>query len=218
MEQVVAALLLFTSVAMGQVVQPPPGVPGVVVLTGVVQPDLLPSTCNQGTHTIDCSSVRLQSSNVDLDALIGRNVRLRGIDVGVECPVYEVLDFSPPPVELTLCGSPVPGCGLRLRSTPGALSQHWLLASGFSGFMPVDTIAGSFMLGTPFLIVGTELSGSVEGIAFDFTLPETVSLTGITLFLQSARRDVGPVGPVQFSNPICFTILGPSPPCVAPDC
>ena len=189
-----------------------------VTISGVLQPDLLPSICLQGTHTLECTTVRLQSNSLDLDAFVGQNVRISGHDVGVECVVYEVTAVSPPPVTLAFCGNPVPGCDVRFRSAPGALSQHLLFVSPFQDVLPVSPFIGTFLLGTPFLLVGDELTGNAEGAAFDFTLPNTTALTGVTVFAQSVRRDVGPVSEWQLSNAVCFTILGPSPPCFLPDC
>ena len=189
-----------------------------VTISGVIQPDLLPSICQQGTHTFECTNVRLQSGSIDLSALVGQNVRVTGHDVGVECVVYEVTAVQPAPVTLGMCGNPVPGCDIRFRSQPGALSQHMLFASALPDQLPVSPFIGTFLLGAPFLTIGNQMTGHAQGAAFDFTLPPTVALTGVKVYVQSARRDVGPVGEWQLSNAVCFTILGPSPPCFLPDC
>lgn len=203
----VFALLLGASPAQAQ-----------VTLSGVIQPDLLPSICQQGTHTMECTGVRLQSGSIDLGSFVGQNVRVTGHDVGVECVVYEVTAVQPAPVTLAMCGNPVPGCDIRFRSQPGALSQHMLFASAVPDLAPVSPYVGSFLLGAPFLTIGNEFVGGIDGAAFDFTLPASTALTGVDIHVQSARRDVGPIGEWRLSNAVCFTILGPSPPCFLPDC
>ena len=52
----------------------------------------------------------------------------------------------------------------------------------------------------------------------NLVLPADLSLTGVSLWFQGARQDIGPVGPLQATNAVCFTILGPSPPCISPGC
>ncbi len=90
-------------------------------------------------------------------------------------------------------------------------------------FLPLNLVKGTFFLGEPNLLLATaDGAFPPAGAAFDFVLPPDVSLTGLDVYMQSARRDVGldpaAPGPFQFSNLICFTILGPSPPCHLPNC
>jgi hypothetical protein len=193
--------------------------------TGVVVPasDVGGSVCvANASHAMACNGglFFLTSSSLDLDAFLGQNVKLTMSLVSPGCPLYEVTAVdTTPPATLTLCGTAGGlGCPFRLRSGPGALSEHWVLASAGPGFVPLGVNKGAFLLELPFLIVGHAVAGGVEGPAFDFVMPDDPSLIGLHVFAQSARRDVGPVGPIQFGNAVCWEILGYTLLCHDLDC
>lgn len=50
------------------------------------------------------------------------------------------------------------------------------------------------------------------------TVPSTPNIVGLEIWLQGARRDVGPVGPVSLTNAICLTVTPPLPPCAPINC
>ena len=107
---------------------------------------------------------------------------------------------------------------MRFRVGPtGVIGQWWLWFSPSPGFLPIDPVTGTLLLGSPIFFLGSGLTFG-GGATKDITLPADTSLTGLNLWMQGARRDVGPIGPIQLTNSVCFTILGPSPPCVLPDC
>lgn len=236
----VLSSLLFVSLAASplaaQVIEPPVGAPVEAAFTGVVQPAFAPtpgelelSICAPPSHTLECSAGTffVSSSTLDLDAYIGQNVKLYGTQL-FECPTFDIHTVeSPPPATLAICGTGVSGCPVRLRSGPGGLATHWVFASLASGFFPLSPVKGSFMLSPPFFQVAMGFSNSFgPGPAFDFTVPPAPFLTGLTIYFQAARREVGittPSGltqpPVQFSNVVCLPVLGFSGLlCVPADC
>jgi hypothetical protein len=127
---------------------------------------------------------------------------------------------DPPDATLTSCGTAGLGCEIRLRAGPGGLSQHTLFVSPVPGFLPVSVDKGSLLLGQPFVLLLTSPAAHhpPEGFAVEFMLPMAPVLVGIPIHLQSIRRDVGPVGPIRFSNAACLTIVGVPIHCIAPDC
>jgi hypothetical protein len=214
------SVLLFTAVAAAQIVAPP-----VVSFTGVVKSwefDSQGIICAPPTHTLECSEgiFGIQSNTIDLDLYIGVNVKLTAQGVSESCPLFEVLAVDAPQATLTVCGTPGLGCTMRLRSGPGGLSQHMLLVSAAPGLFSSSVAKGSLLLSPPFITLATSPAGfhPPEGYAFDFELPMDFSLVGIPIYVQAIRRDVGPVGPIRFSNAVCFAILGVPIHCIQPDC
>ena len=175
------------------------------------------------THQLEVpeDTVFLWSNKVDLDALLGQNVRLHGL-LNTECGVVTVDSFeSPPPATLTLCGTPAMGCPVRLRSGPGGLTQHWLFVAPGGAFVPLNPEKGSLLLGEPLLLIGMSGAGQFGdlGAAFDFNLPSSPVLVGVPIHFQAASRKVGPIGPVHFSNAVLLEIFGPSGIlCIEPSC
>jgi hypothetical protein len=213
-------VLLCSSVATAQIVEPP-----VVSFTGVVKPWEFESAqiiCAPPTHTIECSEgiFGLQSNTLDLDQYLGQNVKLIGQGVGKGCPLFEIFAVETPEATLTQCGTNGLGCEMRLRAGPGGLSQHALLVATAPGFFSSSIEKGSLLLGQPFFLLATSPAGfhPPEGYAFDFTVPFDPSIVGIPIFLQTIRRDVGPVGPIRFANAVCLTIVGVPIHCITPDC
>jgi hypothetical protein len=214
------AVFLFSSVASAQIIAPP-----VVSFTGVVKTwefDTAQIICAPPTHALECSETifGLVSSTIDLDQYIGQNVKLTAQAVDKGCPLFEVSAVEPPETTLTLCGTAGLGCEIRLRAGPGGLSQHLLLVSTAPGFYSSNPAKGTLLLGQPFFTLATSpiAHHPPAGYAFDFVLPVDFSLVGIPIYFQTIRRDVGPVGPIRFSNAVCFTILGIPITCDTPDC
>jgi hypothetical protein len=49
-------------------------------------------------------------------------------------------------------------------------------------------------------------------------IPNTASVAGVQVWLQGARQDIGPVGPIQFTNVQRITIAPFMPPCGGTSC
>jgi hypothetical protein len=193
--------------------------------TGVVEPAFSPGPpiiCAPPTHQLKCSGgvFFLQSDTIDLDDYIGQNVKLVGTAVDKGCPLIEITEvISPPPATLELCGTTAIGCPVRLVSAPGNISQHIIWFSGGPGLFSLSVQKGSLLLAMPFFELVSVAGGfGAEGAAFDFHMPTDSNLIGVDLWLQNARRDVGPIGPLSMGNAICFSILPAHVPCVLPDC
>lgn len=211
-----AALVLSAEVAAAQ-----------ITFTGFIEPATLASFCQEETHFLTCtgpspgfpSGVLLKSSAVDLDKFVGKNTKFTAIERGVECTIYDVIDaVTPPPATLVVCGNPVPGCPMRFRVGPsGVIGQYWLFFSTGPAFLPQTMFEGTILIASPATLLA---SGQTFGptAAVDVTVPPNVSLTGMSFWFQGARQDIGPVGPIQLTNAVCLTVLGPSPPCFLPDC
>jgi len=194
-----------------------------VCVTGTVQQASGPSICGQPfTHEIDCSKVMLRSSAVNLNQFLGKTVELIGFDVGVTCPIIDVQQVLPAPATLIRCGSPTAGCPVKLKVCPVGIGQWWLFLSFAPGFAPLGCsnpsggIHGTFLLGGPVFVIGSG-AGTMCGETL-LNIPLNNSLVGLQVFFQGARRNVGPIGPLQLTNPECFTIGPPSPACVLPNC
>ena len=189
-----------------------------VGITGVVEPVPGPTTCLQGTHQLACTGVLLQSDAVDLDALVGQDVKLLGSDVGVECVVLDVAAAGVPPATLEMCGTPSGGCPIRIKVCPGGLSQYWLFVSPTSGYLPLAPERGTWLLGEPSFLVAQGF-GAGTCHQLDLTMPVTPLLVGAPLWMQAGRREVGPIGPISLTNAICVIIYPVGGvPCVVPDC
>lgn len=198
-----------------------------IVFTGVLEKAQLASFCQEETHYVTCTSpspgvptgVLVKSSTLELEKYEGKVARFTAQPRGVECTIYDITDAQlPPPTWLDLCGNPVPGCPMRARVQPtGVIGQWFLWVSTSPTFLPLDPVTGTWMLGFPFYFLGAGGTAGADA-AFDFTLPPNPNLTGVSLYFQGAFRDIGPVGPLQLTDPRCFTILGPSPPCFLPNC
>lgn len=222
MLRVLAAVLVFASVVSAQIVAPQP-----IRFTGVVEPVLDPGAlgilCEPPNYQLACAdgTFFLTSSTLDLSAYLGVNARFTATNV-TGCPLWDVSAAEvPPPTSLQICGTPEGlGCPVRLRSSPGGISQHALFLSLSPGLQPVNLNVGSLLLGEPLLLVATVAGAMpVEGAAFDFTIPGDPDLIGISFYWQAASRQVGPiVGPLQLGNAICFTPIGFTIFCAQPTC
>ena len=77
---------------------------------------------------------------------------------------------------------------------------------------------GAFLLSDPFIVIGPVAASGAAGAVFDFNVPTDLSLLGVEFFIQNARRDIGPVGPIQLGNVICIEIVGFTFTCHEPTC
>lgn len=196
--------------------QPVP-VPNVGV-TGVVQPSGGPTICLTGTHRIECTPIILQSNSVDLTQYEGQLVKLLGNQTGLTCPQINVTAVVTPPSTLLWCGSPTPGCPLKFKVCPGGISQYWLFLGLAPGYKPLDPGKGSWLLGNPFLLFASGSGGAGPCNEVTVTVPNIPSIVGLDVWLQGARRNVGPVGPITLTNAICFKVTPPLPPCSVTNC
>lgn len=201
---------------------PPVPAQGPVCVTGRVVP-VGPTICQQGeTHMLECARVFLRSSSVNLARYNGQIVRIEGRDIGLLCTVLDVNRVTPAPATLIRCGSPSPGCPIKLKVCPGAIGRWWLFGSFRPGFRPVDCQGmrffadGSLLLGVPGV---TLVSGMPLGTCGELTIniPADPALTGLQAWFQGVRQDIGPVGPLQLTNAECVTLL-PMRPCSVPNC
>ena len=209
---VVACLAAFAS---AQVIGPEVGV------TGVVMPTPGPLGCGPATHMLMCTQVFLAGDVALLQSLVGKNVKLFGHEEllpGATCTLIEVESVAdPPPATLDWCGSATPGCDLRFVICPGGLSQYWLWVAAGNGYHALAPAKGSWLLGDPAFLVATGIGGAAC-LDLDVKVPVDPGILGVTLYLQAARRDIGPIGPAQLTNSICLTIQPSTMPCVPPGC
>ena len=197
--------------------------PPEVAFTGVVQPfdGVIIAICAPPSHELECSdgTFFLTSSTLDLGAWVGKNVKLYGRSVSDKCPLYDIHKVEePPPATLALCGTGGLGCPIRLRSGPGGVTQNALWVSLKPGLVPLNPVKGSFLLAEPFFLIGVKAGDFPDGAAFDLTLPPDPVLTGVTLYFQSARRNLAVGGPLHLANARCLEIVGFVFVCHDPDC
>jgi hypothetical protein len=205
-------LLVLAPMAAAQPTTPPD-----VGITGVVNPVTGSVICTDASHGLDCTKVTLTSSNIDLSLLQGQLVKLYGNQTGAACPLIDVTGVQAPPSTLEWCGSPTPGCVLKFKVCPGGLSEFWLFAALEPGYLPLHPDKGTWLLGNPFFMIAQGFGGAAcHELAV--IVPPIPILAGLDVWLQGARRDVGPVGPITLTNAICLTITGPLPGCIAPGC
>lgn len=96
-------------------------------------------------------------------------------------------------------------------------TQFWLFASLSPGYKPLSPSKGTWLLGDPFFLLAQGLGGGICH-ELSFVVPPVPVIIGLDVWLQGARRDVGPVGPITLTNAVCLTITGPGAPCVSPGC
>ena len=193
-----------------------------ICVTGVLEPSGF-TICMQGeTHHLADTPVFLRSNTINLNAFLGQNVRVEGTDIGLLCRVLDVTSATPAGATLELCGTPMPGCSIKLKVGPGAIGQ-WALAASFgSGFLPLgcappDMLDGTWLLGTPAVtLVVAPFTGPFG--EYIWPLPNDPSLQGIQLMFQGARQDFGPIGPIQFTNVLPVQLIPFMPPCGSINC
>lgn len=212
-------------------VPPPPPVPApvpvAITFTGILQKATLPSICQEETHYIECTgpiagqeigSVLVKSTTLNLDAFVGKPHRFTCVAAGVTCLIYDITSATPATAFLETCGTPAPGCPVRFRVGPtGVIGVYALFASGAPGFLPIDSVLGTAFLSQPVTLIA---SGTTFGATatVDVGIPPNASWIGTQLWFQGVRADVGPVGPPEATNPVCFTVLSSTVPCILPGC
>jgi hypothetical protein len=196
--------------------------PGQAVgITGLVRPTPGPVGCGPATHMLDCTSVFLTGDTSLLDSLVGQQAQLFGEETavpGAPCTLIKVASaVVPPPATLDWCGTASPGCDVRFVICPGGLSQFWLFAALGPGYHPLIPSKGTWLLGDPSFLLATGLGGAACHV-LDAKVPDDTAIVGQTVWLQAARRDIGPIGPVELTNVICLTVLPAKVPCLQPGC
>src|SRR5262245_49385030 len=133
------ALLFLASPALAQT-----GVP--IKVTGIVQPVPGPTICMQGeTHFLECTSVYLKSSTVNLNAWVGQTVNVTGVDVGITCHVIDVTSVATSGVTLSWSGAATPGGTITFSCCvfgPNPPHPFFLYFSNASGFFPINLTFG----------------------------------------------------------------------------
>jgi hypothetical protein len=192
-----------------------------VCITGLLVPDSGPSICTQRfTHALADTGVRLVSRSLDLNAHNGRLVKVVGREVGVTCRILEVSAvIDPPPATLTLCGTPQSSCPVKLELCPIGMGQGWLFLGLQPDFAPLACgqgfLDGTLLLQSPIALTAFGAGGCGELL---LTIPLAHSLQGLQLWFQGARRDIGPIGPLQLTNVVTFRITPFMPPCGPTNC
>lgn len=193
-----------------------------VCITGVVEA-VGPTICMQGeTHRLAATSVYLRSNVINLGQFVGQNVRVDGNDIGLLCHVLDVTAVSPARARLELCGTPMPGCSIKLKVGPGAIGRYALAVSFGPGYLPLgcsppDFLDGTWLLGSPAITLVVATFGGPFG-EYVWPIPNNPSLQGVQLRFQGARQDIGPVGPVEFTNVLPVGLVPFMPPCGSINC
>jgi len=198
---------------------------GNVCVAGRVQPLPGPTICMQGeTHEIEGAGVWLKSGVVDLNLYNGQIVEVAGPDVNAfpTCPpLIDVTQVqSPAPSILEWCGSGSTCCPIKFKVCPGGLGAWWLFLSTSPGYVPLGCgfpIDGTLLLGPSLFQIGSGFIGASCG-EVTLQIPCVNSLVGAQVWVQGARQDIGPVGPVHLTNPVSLTISPFLPPCAPTNC
>jgi hypothetical protein len=195
-----------------------------VCVSGEVQPLGGPTICQQGeTHFLVGTGVMLRGNGVALDPHVGTIVTVSGPDIGLLCHVIDVTQVvTPAPVISVSCGSPVPGCPLRVATQGPGLGLGLLAIGVGSAFQPLGcnggpgTLDGTVLLGTfELLVVGQTQTGRVDTT---LVIPSNQALVGVTVGFQGAHMTTGRQGPVRLSNLVEVTIVPFMPPCMPVNC
>lgn len=187
-----------------------------VTFTGAIEP-AGPSICLQGSHALECNGALLQSAELDLTKYEDGLWTFTAFDAGATCPVWNIVDAQPAQATLTQCGAAIGGCPMRWRVGPsGVIGQYVLFFSLGSDFTPLAD-GQMLQLAAPLEFLGSGLTFG-QAPFVELNLPGDPTLIGLDVWLQGARQDIGPVGPLQLTNATCFTIGPPFPPCFQPNC
>ena len=99
---------------------------------------------------------------------------------------------------------------------PGALSQFALWAALAQAYKPVTPLKGTWLLGEPTFLITLGVGGAAcHELVID--VPPLPILVDTPVWFQAARRDIGPITPLQLTNVECLT-LQPDGPCIDPGC
>lgn len=179
-----------------------------VAASGVLLPRLPLAQCGASvTHRLDCSSMLLSSSTIDLDLYVGQNVKVVGTVLPAFCDVIDVTSIEPAPKTLAMCGTPATGCPIRLTLSPSdGIGSFVLMGSTAVDFTPIGVITGSLLIAPPVVFLAQGLQQS-PGTILDVAIPPLPPLVGVPIYLQGAMAKIGPMGPPVLTNPLCFTIL-----------
>ena len=219
-EDPVSLTLLTAALASAPLLTPTPLAAGdaVATFTGTLVPDTLPSICQEGSHRLACNGARIKSTSLDLEQLEGKLMKFEAVLAGVECDIWNVLSATPASATLVSCGTPIPGCPVRFRVGPtGVIGQYFLFGAVDSAFVPLGPTLGTQLIELPGFFLGSGPTFG-DGSAVDVAIPNDLGLVGLDLWFQGGRFDIGPVGPIELTNAVCFTIGPPLPPCFNPDC
>lgn len=197
-----------------------------VTFTAAIEQASLASFCQEETHYVPCTlggpslptGTLLKSTTLNLDQYVGVPTTFSALSRGVTCQIYDVVSAAPALADLVVCGTPAPGCPLRLRVGPSGMIGQWVLfRSTTPTFTPVNALGGTLFLAPPLLFVD---AGFLTDPApyFEAPVPTDLSLVGSEHFFQGASRAIGPVGPWTLTNSVCVEIVPPLPPCVLPGC
>ncbi len=185
--------------------------------TAVIEP-AGPSFCMEESHVVACNGARLRSLVLDLKQFEGKPFEYTATLAGVTCDIWYVTAVTPPKTTLVWCGSAAPGCPIRFRVGPSGVIGWWFLWwSPKAAFVPLDATLGTLMLGAPTYYLG---SGPTVGTTpyFETVVPSLPGIVGLDVYSQGAYMDIGPVGPLRLTNPVCFKIAPFMPPCGQPGC
>lgn len=206
MKRIAIALLALTAPALAQDLQ----------MNGRIEKINTVTICPGYQYGVEGTGILVQS-DLDLAAIEGETLLLVGAEVNdVTCPqgtIIQVDSTQPPTATLELCGTPRPGCPLRLQVGPPTISFQFLFAAaGNPGFQNLGA-SGVLTLTGPIVFLG--VSDSPLGI-FDVPIPGSAPV-GLPLNFQGFHLDVGPIqGPGSFSNPISVILQPQGPLCVDP--
>ncbi|HET6202425.1 MAG TPA: hypothetical protein VFI25_06450 [Planctomycetota bacterium] len=177
-----------------------------VIVNGIVQPVPGPTICMQGeTHLLECTSVFLRSSTIDLNNFVGQTVRVTGVDVGLLCTVIEVTSAVPAGVTLDFNGAPTPGGTVAFTVcvfTSNPPHVYALFVSPSSGYLPLDPILGTALLGPPVVLFGAGFTFGCSNVPV--SIPPDPSLVGASFWIQAFGSGTFVT---QLSNAVCLTII-----------
>jgi hypothetical protein len=175
-------------------------------LTGKVEKAPAGACDAAATHQVTCTNVLLKSSTVDLTALVGKTVELKGTALFQGSCVTIDVQSAPTATEQTTAlalfgyrlGRPI----VFTTSAPLGALVFYLFGTG-PGFLPLGA-SGSYLM---------QLAGSVYwtfdisiGVAIrPVTVPSDPALVGINFLMQTAYVTISPLS-LGILNPLCWTV------------
>lgn len=194
-----------------------------VVMNARVEALSSPGSCPGIEYGVEHSDVLLQEApGVDLGESVGELVHLSGhlsVDPLCTVPVIVVESVSFANSTLDSCGTPAPGCAMRLRIGPNGLGV-WSLWFSIEpqGFLDLGPLTGVWLLNRPIFLLDAGFFAGVDSGIVDINVPPNPNLVGLTVSFQGMTNSIGPVGPLMLTNPRRVTIVPATVPCVQPDC